>query len=265
MAQCSGFFAMCNEAGDTFNGICGRDGDGSAAFPPMKMYLHASVSEIILLKEWVPRSTGPFIASCLAIIAAAVLVQALKAWRLLTEATWAQANVAPCCQVNCGPKHDDAPLGASLDDRSSAMEAGAPPPGSCCGGGAAPPELSGAAAPVVATGSLSSSLDVPISGGSGRGAWWLKRDRGLAQRNAARAAFTMVIVFLDYMLMLVVMTFNLGLIISAILGFGLGALLFGHMGERGGSTAVMAASPESENDLEVRFVDSQTCCNSQHV
>ena len=45
-------------------------------------------------------------------------------------------------------------------------------------------------------------------------------------RNAARALFTAV-VFLEYMLMLVVMTFNLGLIICATLGFCLGALLFG--------------------------------------
>lgn len=45
-------------------------------------------------------------------------------------------------------------------------------------------------------------------------------------RNAARALFTAV-VFLEYVLMLVVMTFNLGLIISATLGFCLGALLFG--------------------------------------
>jgi hypothetical protein len=48
-------------------------------------------------------------------------------------------------------------------------------------------------------------------------------------RNAARALFTAV-VFLEYMLMLVVMTFNLGLIISATLGFCLGALLFGERG-----------------------------------
>ena len=48
-------------------------------------------------------------------------------------------------------------------------------------------------------------------------------------RNAARALFTAV-VFLEYMLMLVVMTFNLGLIISATLGFCLGALLFGECG-----------------------------------
>lgn len=42
-----------------------------------------------------------------------------------------------------------------------------------------------------------------------------------------RAAFAVVIVFVDYMLMLIVMTFNVGLIVAAVLGFGLGAMLFG--------------------------------------
>ena len=48
-----------------------------------------------------------------------------------------------------------------------------------------------------------------------------------AGRNALRAGFTVVIVFLDYMLMLIVMTFNVGIIVAAVLGFELGALLFG--------------------------------------
>ncbi len=48
-----------------------------------------------------------------------------------------------------------------------------------------------------------------------------------ARRNVVRSVFTIVIVFLDYMLMLIVMTFNVGIIVSAVLGFGLGALLFG--------------------------------------
>lgn len=253
MSQCTRFFSMCEAAGETFVGICGTDGSTGTGFPPMKMYLHASVSEIILLKEWVPRTTGPFIASCLAVMAMAVLVQALKAWRLVKESRWAQERVAPCCQVTCGPKPHDH---RSLEEGSAGATAG-----TCCGGAAEPAILPAPG------GSGSSSLDVPVVSGAGarRGAWWLRQDRGVALRNAARSAFTMGIVFLDYMLMLVVMTFNIGLIVSTVLGFGIGALLFGHVGEQGGSTAVMAGSPESENDLEVRFVESQTCCNGQQV
>lgn len=87
-------------------------------------------------------------------------------------------------------------------------------------------------------------------------------------RNSVRSLFTMIIVFFDYMLMLIVMTFNIGLIVSAVLGFGIGALLFGHMGEGvDGNVGVASGdiAPDSENDLEVHFVDPQTCCNSRHV
>lgn len=51
--------------------------------------------------------------------------------------------------------------------------------------------------------------------------------RSQLTRNAARSAFTGAVVWLDYMLMLVAMTFNIGLIVSATLGFMLGALAFG--------------------------------------
>lgn len=91
-------------------------------------------------------------------------------------------------------------------------------------------------------------------------------------RNIIRAVFTGVIVFFDYMLMLIVMSFNIGIILSAVGGFALGSLLFGHFGEnlngKGGLTAVAVgeAAPDPDNDLEVRFVQVQTCCSSrEHV
>ncbi len=46
-------------------------------------------------------------------------------------------------------------------------------------------------------------------------------------RNVARSALTGARVWLEYMLMLVVVTFNIGLIVCATLGFMLGALAFG--------------------------------------
>ncbi len=47
MSQCSKFFAMCDEAGDTFKGLCedsGAGGSGGGVLPPMRMYLHQGVS-----------------------------------------------------------------------------------------------------------------------------------------------------------------------------------------------------------------------------
>ena len=45
MAECSGFFAMCDEAGDTFSGLCGGSGGSSSSgtLPPMRMYLHQGI------------------------------------------------------------------------------------------------------------------------------------------------------------------------------------------------------------------------------
>jgi hypothetical protein len=71
------------------------------------------------------------------------------------------------------------------------------------------------------------------------------------------------------MLMLIVMTFNMGLILSTVAGFVLGALAFGHMGEsqytKGGGVVINGVSPASEDDLEVHFVDPQSCCNTRQV
>lgn len=48
-------------------------------------------------------------------------------------------------------------------------------------------------------------------------------------RNAVRSCLTGGVVLLEYCLVLVVVTFNLGLILSATLGFCLGALIFGKL------------------------------------
>jgi hypothetical protein len=204
-------------------------------------------ADIILLREWVPASVGAYVAACLAVAALAEGVQALKALRVLQEARWAAAaSRATCCGDACAGGGGAKQRGADADSGSEislADERG-------LGGGA------------------------PAAGGGG-GAGGGRRRRGLPtgaqlRRNASRAAFTVAVVFLDYMLMLIVMTFNIGLIAAAVAGFGAGALAFGHLGERaggGGAVAVGAGevAPDSENDLEVHFVDPQPCCNTQRV
>ena len=93
--------------------------------------------------------------------------------------------------------------------------------------------------------------------------------------------------------MLVVMTFNIGIILAVSGGYAIGALLFGHAGEPstlspilggghggggGGSSAAMAAAvggpglggqvggaAAPQSDLETAFVDGSTCCCSGNV
>ncbi|GBG24502.1 Protein P80 [Hondaea fermentalgiana] len=62
------------------------------------------------------------------------------------------------------------------------------------------------------------SVEVLPSGTAGR----------LLARNVTRAGFTCVITVIDYGLMLLAMTFNGGFLLSVILSFGLGQVLYGH-------------------------------------
>lgn len=70
--------------------------------------------------------------------------------------------------------------------------------------------------------------------------------------------------------MLVVMTFNVGIILAVCGGFAIGALLFGHAGERPPAPMPRAPAPpqrglgsgsSSEEDLEAVFVEGPGCCS----
>lgn len=62
--------------------------------------------------------------------------------------------------------------------------------------------------------------------------------------------------------MLVVMTFNIGMILAVCGGFALGALLFGHAGERlAGCEARQVAAGGPTDELETVFVEGPSCCS----
>jgi copper chaperone CopZ len=52
------------------------------------------------------------------------------------------------------------------------------------------------------------------------------------RRNVLRACLTGAMVIIDYSLMLIAMTFNVGLFLAVVASFMLGQLLFGHIGHR---------------------------------
>lgn len=108
------------------------------------------------------------------------------------------------------------------------------------------------------------------------------------QRNCVRAVFTAATTVLDYALMLISMTFNVGFFFAVVLGYGLGSLLFGHTGHpvapsgppsstetRSGSTGgeagsgdgLVAQGPdsiESQMNQAGAPIGSSTCCSSDH-
>ncbi|KAL4421473.1 hypothetical protein ABPG75_010764 [Micractinium tetrahymenae] len=267
LPQCAMLAAMCAEAGATFPSLCsgsaaaaasgaGAAAEAEPAVPAeAKMYLHASMSAMILFQSWVPTSGGAYVASCLAIMALAVAVQALKACNLRLEARWAANRAAAAAAghaaagaLGCGsPAFARSSMDGKVDRRSSHVQA-----------------------PMLSRSSLGRLVP---SAGSPRHQQRQARQpyvtRQELARNAARSAFTGAVVWLDYMLMLTVMTFNLGLIISATLGFMLGALAFGHWGERAAAAsgpqvpapAAGSLQPSGESDLEVHYVAA--ACQAQ--
>ena len=237
MAQCADFTRMCSAGSDTFKQLCGTDG---TSLPPMKMWMHAGINDILLFKEWVPQNGGEYAGYLIMCIVGAVFVQGLKAWRVRLEASWAaQQRVSCCSPEGCGT---DVDLGRSKSRAGS---------------------------------STSSNEELhPLPGGrfkklASSEKWqFVIPNRSQRIRNFIRSVFTFVIVFLDYMLMLLVMSFNIGIIFATVSGFAIGAFLFGHWGERAGSgtaVAVGEVAPDSENDLEVHFMEATTCCNARQV
>lgn len=312
LPQCTNLATMCEEAGATFTALCsgqlsgggipassgisedgnaGGSGDASGAgsggtpatgsneaggstLPAgMNAYLHASMSAMILFQSWVPSSAGAYVASCLAIMATAVAVQALKAVQLQLESRWAaqraaakRATLPGVCNPASSPEFGSSPTfggRTSLDGTGDHRRS------------------SHISAPMLwrsSLGRLVSSAGSPTHrqlAGRHNAQPYITRQE--LARNAARSLFTGAVVWLDYMLMLVVMTFNLGLILSATLGFCLGALAFGHWGERAAAAHAAAAAaslggvgrhsapsvvmgslqPTSENDLEIHYIAPQ--------
>lgn len=311
MAQCAGFFTMCSNSAveSTFYTFCDEDKNDPTVLPPMKMWMHAGIYDILLFKEWVPKNAAEYAGYCIMCIVAALVVQGLKAWRVRLEARWASACRIPCCETAAcgtdtgagrvpdvyGASDDKATANAASSDEefATSSEAGLPASTSnksrrgnsnvCCGGDATPDsnEIIIAGAGIGgATNNLRRRKKNATSrsiqqggemalGGSTTNRWhFIIPSKEQMVRNVIRGAFTFIIVFLDYMLMLIVMSFNIGIILSTVAGFALGAVLFGHWGERvgtGSAVAVGEVAPDCENDLEVHFMEAQTCCNSRHV
>jgi hypothetical protein len=183
------------------------------------------MSAVILFKEWVPSSGGAYVASCLAIIALAVVVQALKALAQQAEARWEAQRTAGSVFID-GSGSGSPTYGHALSRSSMESANGHEPRRSSAM--STVPMLRGMGS-ANARSSLSNGVD---------GAYVVHQQplqfvtREELVRNTQRALFTGATIFLDLMLMLVVMTFNLGLIICVTLGYMLGALAFGHLKER---------------------------------
>lgn len=79
MSECDPFYAMCEgDAGAFYPDVCNTGEGGAGYTPPMTMWFHQRVQEVILFRQWIPRSTAAYVASWVAIFIMAVAVQGVK-------------------------------------------------------------------------------------------------------------------------------------------------------------------------------------------
>ncbi|KXZ49236.1 hypothetical protein GPECTOR_22g828 [Gonium pectorale] len=77
MAVCADFWAFCNAAGvQDVAAWCAED--DSKYLPSMLMYFHQRTQELLLWKEWRPRTQGQYAGSVIAIVAVGVVATGLK-------------------------------------------------------------------------------------------------------------------------------------------------------------------------------------------
>jgi len=249
MSQCAAFDAMCKAGGgggsssgsssngggaadaaaDPVRALCGAGGGVQAtSLPPMRMWFHQRVPEVLLWRTWVPRTAAAYAGCVAALLAFGVASVALKTARGRFEAQW--IHDALCSR---SPARLAAAAAAAQAQEEAARMAGAAE-----GGWAAAAQ----GAPGGGDNSGGSSSNGSGSGSGGRVATCCERHAALGPRsplqrasqtlafaNGVRAALVGAAAVLDYFNMLAVMTFNAGFFAAVVCGYALGTLLLSHL------------------------------------
>jgi len=177
------------------------DGAMDLASGRMLPYLHFSPGDILWFQGWVPQSAGAMVGACIGLFLLAIIERWISAMRTVMEAHWrkrAQIIVANKIKQQRQPQSSVKAPGSPASSKSSEDTTSVLPELRGNVGTALEPRLS-----FRNTAPFIPSHDIP---------------RGIIY--AAQSA-------LYYALMLVVMTFQLGFIISICIGFGVGEVLFG--------------------------------------
>ncbi|KAL7421152.1 hypothetical protein Q5752_004037 [Cryptotrichosporon argae] len=217
----------------------------------MKMYMHGSIgTDMLWFDSWMPTSAGATVGVCVGLFVLAVLDRYLAAFRRACDASWNKGHIGFVLPVTNGtfsiPSSTSSPSSPSPPRRSSTQKLGTP---------TADVDLergeSSAAAPLYSQ----TDVGVPPCASSPSSSAAL---RGLddkhahlpcaVRRNLARTRdgqwarpflFTVdaprgllhaLQVLIHYLLMLVVMTFQIWWIVAVVVGAGVGECLFGRFG-----------------------------------
>lgn len=69
--------------------------------PPMKMYFHLGVRDIVLFKKWIPEERTQYVLSFFIIVIAGIVLQGFRTLKLSLESHWCRQIVnAPSDNVN---------------------------------------------------------------------------------------------------------------------------------------------------------------------
>ncbi|KAL5495807.1 hypothetical protein ACEPAI_1271 [Sanghuangporus weigelae] len=179
------------------------DGSMSLASGNMLPYLHFTSGDILWFQGWVPSKAGPMVGACIGLFLLAVFDRWLSAYRGLIDSHWYRhAKISLAKRIDAHNSNTIAPR-PQLEARPSVSSESSI--AAAKHAAATPPDFQGNN-----TGSKPTSLQSS----------WFTRDipRGIVQ--AAQSA-------LEFAFMLVVMTYQVGFILSIVVGLGVGEAMFG--------------------------------------
>ncbi|TPX37594.1 hypothetical protein SmJEL517_g00651 [Synchytrium microbalum] len=195
MTQCKAWSAFCSGAPGSTSSLCIDDGTGDPA-PGMIMYFHTGIVEYILFKKWVPRNVLQYVLSMLALFCLAVFYECLQAMHVVL----------------------DMYLGRRIPSKNSNGVYDAPDPDSPADSQAplTPSQPSRSRFGTFPASAAPASAEVYAKQPSWTTGWGPTLIRG---------SLRMVMATLSYALMLVTMTYNVGLFFSVVVGLGVGSML----------------------------------------
>ena len=196
------------------------------------MYFHTGLKDYVLFKGWVPCTPRRYAVTCIAVVFLGVFVALLKAVRLRLEQRFHRQALAAAQKYSVRKPEVDGAMQAV--ERDSCVSESP---------GAAESNREGIVSARQQTRQRESAVELLLGTASSASApgrapgddggiltGFFPRSALEVQHNLVRGLLGAVILSLDYCLMFVAMTFNVGLFVAVCVGVGMGAALFGHIG-----------------------------------
>ena len=196
------------------------------------MYFHTGLKDYVLFKGWVPCTPRRYAVTCIAVVFLGVFVALLKAVRLRLEQRFHRQALAAAQKYSVRKPEVDGAMQAV--ERDSCVSESP---------GAAESDREGIVSARQQTRQRESAVELLLGTASSASApgrapgddggiltGFFPRSALEVQHNLVRGLLGAVILSLDYCLMFVAMTFNVGLFVAVCVGVGMGAALFGHIG-----------------------------------